>query len=80
MLALCGACGYLSEDFNKCIRCSRKLPENVKSIPANMKNVPGNPKRDIATLAQAQQIKHQTMLQQQQQKANAGKSYFSIRI
>ncbi|CAH1953623.1 unnamed protein product [Acanthoscelides obtectus] len=37
MLALCGACGYLSEDFNKCIRCNRKLPDNVKAIPATLR-------------------------------------------
>nr|CAH7720990.1 unnamed protein product [Callosobruchus chinensis] len=37
MLALCGACGYLSEDFNKCIRCQRKLPDNVKAIPATLR-------------------------------------------
>lgn len=25
-------CGYLSEDFNKCLRCKTKLPEDVKSV------------------------------------------------
>ncbi|XP_044266946.1 uncharacterized protein LOC123012840 isoform X2 [Tribolium madens] len=34
LLAVCQICGYLSEDFNKCMRCKRKLPENVKSVPA----------------------------------------------
>jgi hypothetical protein len=33
-LAVCAICGYLSEDFNRCMRCKRKLPENVKAIPA----------------------------------------------
>ncbi|KRT80658.1 Peptidase [Oryctes borbonicus] len=32
MLAVCSHCGYLSEDFNKCLRCKRKLPEDVKSV------------------------------------------------
>ncbi|GJQ67547.1 hypothetical protein Trydic_g8358 [Trypoxylus dichotomus] len=34
MLAVCSHCGYLSEDFNKCLRCKRKLPEDVKSVAA----------------------------------------------
>ncbi|EFA03603.1 hypothetical protein TcasGA2_TC013691 [Tribolium castaneum] len=34
LLAVCQNCGYLSEDFNKCMRCKRKLPENVKSVAA----------------------------------------------
>lgn len=33
-LAVCMHCGYLSEDFNKCLRCKRKLPEDVKSMIA----------------------------------------------
>lgn len=33
-LAVCMHCGYLSEDFNKCLRCRRKLPEDVKSVPS----------------------------------------------
>lgn len=33
-LAVCAICGYLSEDFNRCMRCKRKLPENVKAMPA----------------------------------------------
>lgn len=33
-LAVCAICGYLSEDFNRCMRCRRKLPENVKAMPA----------------------------------------------
>ncbi|XP_056631057.1 uncharacterized protein LOC130441410 isoform X1 [Diorhabda sublineata] len=66
MLALCGACGYLSEDFNRCIRCSRKLPDNVKAIPANMKGNSETPKRNLAAVALAQQQKHQALQQQQQ--------------
>lgn len=31
-------CGYLSEDFNKCLRCKRKLPEDAKSVPVNSTN------------------------------------------
>ncbi|XP_049821770.1 uncharacterized protein LOC109596804 isoform X3 [Aethina tumida] len=37
-LALCKMCGYLSEDFNKCTRCNRKLPEDVKAIPNKLMN------------------------------------------
>ncbi|XP_066255314.1 uncharacterized protein [Euwallacea similis] len=37
-LAVCSACGYTGEDFNKCTRCSRKLPENVKSIESSVKH------------------------------------------
>ncbi|CAG9825310.1 unnamed protein product [Phaedon cochleariae] len=48
MLALCGACGYLSEDFNKCIRCNRKLPDNVKSISATIKANNGQTKEIMA--------------------------------
>lgn len=33
MLAVCINCGYISEDFNRCLRCRRKLPDNVKSVP-----------------------------------------------
>lgn len=33
-LALCPICGYLNEDFNRCLRCKRKLPDNVKTIAA----------------------------------------------
>lgn len=36
-MAVCSYCGYLSDDFNKCMRCKTKLPENVKAITANMK-------------------------------------------
>ncbi|KAF7287034.1 hypothetical protein GWI33_002419 [Rhynchophorus ferrugineus] len=36
-LAVCSYCGYTGEDFNKCTRCSRKLPENVRSIDAPVK-------------------------------------------
>lgn len=32
-LAVCGICGYLSEDFSKCLRCKRTLPGNVKFVP-----------------------------------------------
>ncbi|KAK9679974.1 Ulp1 protease family, C-terminal catalytic domain, partial [Popillia japonica] len=39
MLAVCTNCGYLSEDFNKCLRCKRKLPEDVKSIAAGDQSV-----------------------------------------
>ncbi|XP_044752957.1 uncharacterized protein LOC123312542 isoform X2 [Coccinella septempunctata] len=38
-MAVCGYCGYLSDDFNKCMRCKTKLPENVKAITANSKKV-----------------------------------------
>lgn len=31
-LALCSHCGYLSEEFTKCMRCKRRLPDDVKSI------------------------------------------------
>lgn len=31
-------CGYLSEDFNKCLRCKRKLPEDVKSVSVTTTN------------------------------------------
>ncbi|XP_063914137.1 uncharacterized protein LOC135130642 isoform X2 [Zophobas morio] len=37
-LAVCAICGYVSEDFNRCMRCKRKLPENVKAIPASSNN------------------------------------------
>ncbi|KAL3281480.1 hypothetical protein HHI36_004689 [Cryptolaemus montrouzieri] len=33
-MAVCGYCGILSDDFNKCMRCKTKLPENVKAIAA----------------------------------------------
>lgn len=34
-LAVCMHCGYLSEDFNRCLRCRTKLPEEVKVIPSS---------------------------------------------
>lgn len=37
-LAVCMHCGYLSEDFNKCLRCRRKLPEDVKSVSVTSTN------------------------------------------
>lgn len=49
MWALCGMCGYLSEDFAKCIRCQRKLPDTVKAIPATVKN---GPKREPGPMPQ----------------------------
>lgn len=71
MLALCGACGYLSEDFNKCMRCQRKLPENVKSITATLRATNGQ-KRDLILAQQRaqqlqQQIQQSPQLQQQTQ-------------
>ncbi|XP_050509982.1 zinc finger protein 160-like [Diabrotica virgifera virgifera] len=79
MLAVCACCGFLSEDFNKCQRCFRKLPDTVKAIPdprtTGNDGIAANPvgqKRDIAAVAVAQQQKHQAMLQQQQQQAQLG--------
>lgn len=31
-LAVCSHCGYLSEDFNRCQRCHRKMPEEPKAM------------------------------------------------
>ncbi|XP_012137297.1 uncharacterized protein LOC100878812 [Megachile rotundata] len=36
MLAVCSHCGFSSLDFNRCLRCKRKLPKDVKSIPMTM--------------------------------------------
>lgn len=36
-LAVCSACGYTGEDFNRCTRCLRKLPDSVRSIDAPAK-------------------------------------------
>ncbi|XP_076235982.1 uncharacterized protein LOC143180264 isoform X3 [Calliopsis andreniformis] len=36
MLAVCSHCGISSIDFNRCLRCKRKLPKDVKSIPMSM--------------------------------------------
>ncbi|CAK9818629.1 Sentrin-specific protease 7 [Anthophora plagiata] len=36
MLAVCSHCGFSSIDFNRCLRCKRKLPKDVKSIPMTM--------------------------------------------
>ncbi|XP_076676841.1 uncharacterized protein LOC143373447 isoform X2 [Andrena cerasifolii] len=36
MLAVCSHCGISSIDFNRCLRCKRKLPKDVKSIPMTM--------------------------------------------
>lgn len=33
MLAVCPFCGMSAVDFNSCLRCKRKLPEDVKAIP-----------------------------------------------
>ncbi|KAJ8948885.1 hypothetical protein NQ318_005506 [Aromia moschata] len=54
MLALCAGCGYLSEDFAKCIRCFRKLPDNVKAIPATVRTSNGQPKKEIGSVQQGQ--------------------------
>ncbi|XP_017886629.1 uncharacterized protein LOC108628910 isoform X2 [Ceratina calcarata] len=35
-LAVCSHCGISSIDFNRCSRCKRKLPKDVKSIPLTM--------------------------------------------
>ena len=37
-LAVCMHCGYLSEDFNNCLRCKTKLPEDVKSVLVSDQN------------------------------------------
>lgn len=50
MLAVCSHCGYLSEDFNKCLRCKRKLPEDVKSIAAGDQSI--TKKNESKTLTQ----------------------------
>ncbi|CAL7933808.1 unnamed protein product [Xylocopa violacea] len=36
MLAVCSHCGISSMDFNRCLRCKRKLPKDVKTIPMTM--------------------------------------------
>ncbi|KAJ8674883.1 hypothetical protein QAD02_010669 [Eretmocerus hayati] len=33
MLAVCTFCGGNAPDFNYCMRCKRKLPDNVKALP-----------------------------------------------
>lgn len=33
-LAVCSACGYLSEDFNRCMRCKRKFVGPIKTMQA----------------------------------------------
>ncbi|KAJ8985564.1 hypothetical protein NQ317_011524 [Molorchus minor] len=53
MLALCAGCGYLSEDFSKCIRCNRKLPDNVKAIPATIRAANG-PKKELGSMQHSQ--------------------------
>ncbi|XP_017778896.1 PREDICTED: sentrin-specific protease 6-like isoform X2 [Nicrophorus vespilloides] len=35
MLAVCTHCGFLSDDFNKCIRCKSKLPDGIKAVPSS---------------------------------------------
>lgn len=35
LMALCPFCGISSQDFNKCYRCRRKLPENCKVVRAD---------------------------------------------
>lgn len=67
MLALCGACGYLSEDFNKCMRCQRKLPENVKSITATIRATNGQKRESILAQQRTQQLQQQQSLPTQQQ-------------
>lgn len=67
MLALCGACGYLSEDFNKCMRCQRKLPENVKSITATIRASNGQKRESILAQQRTQQLQQQQPLPAQQQ-------------
>ncbi|XP_030760766.1 uncharacterized protein LOC115885866 isoform X2 [Sitophilus oryzae] len=42
-LAVCSYCGYTGEDFNRCRRCSRKLPDNVRSIDAPIKSKMSSP-------------------------------------
>lgn len=75
MLALCGACGYLSEDFNKCMRCQRKLPENVKSITATIRATNGQKRESILAQQRTQQLQQQQQSspaqQQQQQQASS---------
>lgn len=50
-LAVCGICGYLSEDFSRCLRCKRNLPDDVKAVPSL------NNKRFDAKLQNAQMRK-----------------------
>lgn len=66
MLALCGACGYLSEDFNKCMRCQRKLPENVKSITATLRSTNGQKRDMILAQQRSQQMQQQSPQSTQQ--------------
>ncbi|CAH0556439.1 unnamed protein product [Brassicogethes aeneus] len=42
-LALCKICGYLSEDFAKCMRCQRVLPDDVKAIQSKVPTNGGMP-------------------------------------
>uniref|UniRef100_A0AAR5P600 Ubiquitin-like protease family profile domain-containing protein n=2 Tax=Dendroctonus ponderosae TaxID=77166 RepID=A0AAR5P600_DENPD len=56
-LAVCSACGYTGEDFNKCRRCNRKLPDNVKAIETIDKNdTNDSPSRDSSNHASEQFI------------------------
>ncbi|XP_045472822.1 uncharacterized protein LOC123679317 isoform X3 [Harmonia axyridis] len=49
-MAVCGYCGYLSDDFNKCLRCKTKFPENVKTVTATAKktdNIKQKKKKEV---------------------------------
>ncbi|KAF2897296.1 hypothetical protein ILUMI_08881 [Ignelater luminosus] len=47
LLAVCNHCGYSSENFNRCLRCRFKLPEDVKTRPVLNNNNANNKKSDL---------------------------------
>lgn len=57
-LAVCAHCGYLSEDFNRCLRCKRKFPDDVKSISTTINTAAIKKAETLRAVQQIQEKKH----------------------
>uniref|UniRef100_A0A1B6GPP2 Ubiquitin-like protease family profile domain-containing protein n=2 Tax=Cuerna arida TaxID=1464854 RepID=A0A1B6GPP2_9HEMI len=49
LLAVCPACGYSSVDLNKCLRCTRKIPPNCKTVSEGLDQKSRKTKADSLT-------------------------------
>uniref|UniRef100_A0ABD2XM57 Uncharacterized protein n=1 Tax=Trichogramma kaykai TaxID=54128 RepID=A0ABD2XM57_9HYME len=61
MLAVCPFCGMRAADFNYCMRCKRKLPDDVESTPISTgiktkKNNSSSDKQDSGSLQTAETV------------------------
>ncbi|XP_076053442.1 uncharacterized protein LOC143032481 isoform X3 [Oratosquilla oratoria] len=53
-MAVCTYCGILSEDFNRCQRCKKQLPSNVRTMEASGTQSSSKPTQSVSHISTSQ--------------------------